>query len=298
MADLSVESGAPGLVVTLSVNGESFHIPCGEGKQSLRWLANVASQRYAALHASHGRARQREPTRAANGVFLPKSVMINTSSTIIGPTTTVKDAMAAAESTGACDCLACRGLFCVAACWCCSDSPATPLLAVELMTKQELSEDGSIATTTWSALAFKWSESGRALASKLLDRDAAVSAAEAQEKQRRDVEDRRRQVREFLAEIDEAVFFNDRFRLDNLAKQPWCGLICVPFQSRWIPFSILVSPRPLLKLSLLSDDRLEQHGLKRTIVAKYSIINDVFRYFSSQSMLNQNDYAMKFSELR
>jgi hypothetical protein len=93
MADLSVESGGPGLVATLSVNGEALSI------QSLRWLANVAAQRYAALHASHGRARQREPTRAATGVFVPKAVMVNTSGTMIGPTTTVKDALAAAEPT-------------------------------------------------------------------------------------------------------------------------------------------------------------------------------------------------------
>jgi hypothetical protein len=99
MADLSVESGGPGLVATLSVNGETLSIPCGEGKQSLRWLANVAAQRYAALHTSHGRARQREPTRAATGVFVPKAVMVNTSGTMIGPTTTVKDALAAAEPT-------------------------------------------------------------------------------------------------------------------------------------------------------------------------------------------------------
>jgi hypothetical protein len=94
------------------------------------------------------------------------------------------------------------------------------------MTAPELADDGSLATTTWSALAFKWSESGRALASKLLDQDAAASAAEAQEKQRREVESKRREVREFLAEIDEAVFLNDKFRLDSLAKQSWCG--CCP----------------------------------------------------------------------
>ena len=63
-----------GLRVMVRVHDMTFVIPCGDGSQQIKWLANVAAQRYALARRSHGRSRQRESKLSTNGFFMPCNV--------------------------------------------------------------------------------------------------------------------------------------------------------------------------------------------------------------------------------
>ena len=62
--------------VSVNVNGKHFSIPCGQGRQTVRWLALVASQRYVQSQQPHGWKRQREKGESKTGMYLPTSVSI------------------------------------------------------------------------------------------------------------------------------------------------------------------------------------------------------------------------------
>lgn len=102
MADsaLAAEDSSPGLFVTLRVCDETIRIPCGDGGQSLRWLSQVAAQRYTMLHAAKGRPRQRETHTEPQGAFLPRNVFATTSGAMLGPSMTVKEALGAVTGAG------------------------------------------------------------------------------------------------------------------------------------------------------------------------------------------------------
>lgn len=252
---------ALGLRVRVSVAGEVLTIPCGDGSQTVRWLATVAAQRYTQMHVVSGRGRQRECVASPAGAFLPSNVVARVSGVMLGPTLTVKQALegcAADEykSTGG--------------------ASSLPLIAVELLQASELAADGSFKTPTWSALAFKCSEGGRALASQLLAADEANAVAAVQEHERREEADATVAMRSFVAELDLITSCNDRIRSDEFAKRPW----------------------PVLRVSLVSDDKLEQFGLRRAVMRRFQLINDVFRYLSSEALASEVLFSLAYSELR
>lgn len=67
-------SDEPGMRIELQVHGRKIVVPCGSGRQSVKWLAMVAAQRYQMLLQTGGRSRQREPSLAPEGAFLPRNV--------------------------------------------------------------------------------------------------------------------------------------------------------------------------------------------------------------------------------
>eukprot|EP00618_Florenciella_parvula_P012785 CAMPEP_0119476528 /NCGR_PEP_ID=MMETSP1344-20130328/7012_1 /TAXON_ID=236787 /ORGANISM="Florenciella parvula, Strain CCMP2471" /LENGTH=460 /DNA_ID=CAMNT_0007510309 /DNA_START=108 /DNA_END=1490 /DNA_ORIENTATION=- len=57
--------------VKVNVHDRIFVVPCGEGGQTMKWLAMVAAQRYA-LAVPNGRSRAREESHSKRGFFLPE----------------------------------------------------------------------------------------------------------------------------------------------------------------------------------------------------------------------------------
>ena len=55
------------------LKGIQCQVSCGEGMQTLKWLALVASQRYA-LTVPHGRTRSREDSHSKRGFYLPADI--------------------------------------------------------------------------------------------------------------------------------------------------------------------------------------------------------------------------------
>ena len=109
--------------------------------------------------------------------------------------------------------------------------PGFPIIAIDV----DLSLSSSAATTsqstpsprltTWSALAFKVSDTGRAIASRLFASEEAATLAEQREHDRREEEDRIKHLQAFTRDLDAAVAIGDRYQLDALAKRDWC--VCV-----------------------------------------------------------------------
>ena len=92
----TADDGTPGLKVVVQVQGKVIAIPCGLGTQTIRWLAMVAAQRYKALHIPGGRSRQLEAHLSSPGAFLPLSVTYTASGKLVGPATSIRDAVASA----------------------------------------------------------------------------------------------------------------------------------------------------------------------------------------------------------
>ncbi|KAJ1450186.1 hypothetical protein M885DRAFT_621865 [Pelagophyceae sp. CCMP2097] len=61
--------------VVVRVDGMKLSVPCGDGGQTMKWLALVASQRYSLAVAGKGHGRARSDRDDKNGFFLPKDVL-------------------------------------------------------------------------------------------------------------------------------------------------------------------------------------------------------------------------------
>lgn len=76
-----MQSKRPGFVIFVHVRDQVYEIPVGKGKQTFKWLALVAAQRYRAGTISHGRLRSRESGAQLRGNFVPMVLTTPTIST-------------------------------------------------------------------------------------------------------------------------------------------------------------------------------------------------------------------------
>ena len=99
---MDAEDLTPGVSVAVRIGDDVITIHCGEGKQTIRWLAVVAAQRYAAKRNALGRSKLRDSKSSPPSILLPSSVISTTSGSMLGPTSTIKDVVDAAQAAGTC----------------------------------------------------------------------------------------------------------------------------------------------------------------------------------------------------
>jgi hypothetical protein len=97
---MAEDDGTPGLRVPVRVGDDVLIIPCGSGTQTIRWLALVAAQRYRLAHIPGGRMRLRESTLTLAGAFLPLNVTSIATGAMLGPSMTIRDAVASIVGSG------------------------------------------------------------------------------------------------------------------------------------------------------------------------------------------------------
>ncbi|GMI41042.1 hypothetical protein TeGR_g1933 [Tetraparma gracilis] len=77
--------------VEVTVNNQTFFVPCGDGQQSLRWLSLVSAQQYSLRSQPKGRARYREPTGSKVGFFLPSGMSSGKGEALRDPNAKIAD---------------------------------------------------------------------------------------------------------------------------------------------------------------------------------------------------------------
>ncbi|CAM9719375.1 unnamed protein product [Scytosiphon promiscuus] len=78
--------------ISVEVGGQKMEVMCGEGGQSLRWLALVASQRLQLMQPK-GRQRLRESGDARRGFALPKTVLLKGHGDLDDPHSMISDVL-------------------------------------------------------------------------------------------------------------------------------------------------------------------------------------------------------------
>ena len=88
-----------------------------------------------------------------------------------------------------------------------------PLFSVELMQEAELTSTLAFKVSTWHALAFKWSATGRAIANKMQEADDEEEKEREHEKERRAAVDVQRAMALLARELDQVGISGDRYRV-------------------------------------------------------------------------------------
>jgi hypothetical protein len=92
---------------------------------------------------------------------------------------------------------------------------------VELMQEAELTSTLAFKVSTWHALAFKWSATGRAIANKMQEADDEEEKEREHEKERRAAVDVQRAMALLARELDQVGISGDRYRIDALVQRDW-----------------------------------------------------------------------------
>lgn len=228
--------------VKVNVAGKSFTIPCGRGQQSVKWLATVVAQRYRMMTQNKGVARHRERQLDPPGFFLPDAV------TIIGNGR--KDAAATEGKTPDVTFPSARVRDVCA-------SDAITEVDVQLSREYELEEDGSRKQTTWSAMAFNFSDAGRrrAEAKRRADVAAADEVRRAEEAER---------AREEQAALDEmakllATDMDNPAALEEALSRDWTHV----------------------RVERITHDADQIDAIKRLLLKHFVAISDIYRVYSA-----------------